>query len=144
MNTEDFANILLKFSNGALGNLSVSQVATGRKNSIRFEIYGTERSAWWDSEEPNVLHYGSRDGANISAQRAAAGLTDTQGFSDYPPGHAEGFPDTFKMLYRAVYSEIAGSPTAPRLYATALDGHHEMQFCDAILKSHRTQQWQSV
>lgn len=144
VDTEDFANILLRFGGGALGNVAVSQVAAGRKNSIRLEIYGTEASASWHSEEPNVIHYGSRDGANGESHRACPGFTDAAGFTDYPPGHAEGFPDSFKMLYRAVYADIAHGKSAAPLYATAEDGHHEVALCDAILRSHRAQQWQTV
>ena len=144
MKTEDFANLLLRFSDGVAGNAAISQVAAGRKNSIRIEIYGTEASAWWESEAPNVIHYGSRDGANREAQRACPGFNDAPDFTDYPPGHAEGFPDTFKMLYRAVYADIANGKSAAPLYATAEDGHHEVALCDAILRSHRARQWQNV
>lgn len=140
--TEDFANLLLRFGNGALGNAAVSQVAAGRKNSIRLEIYGTEASAWWDSEEPNTIHYGSRDDANRVSHRGCPGFTDASGYTDHPPGHAEGFPDTFKMLYRAVYADIAnGRPSPTPLYATAEDGHHEVALCEAILRSHRDRAW---
>jgi predicted dehydrogenase len=144
VNTEDFANVLLRFSGGPLGNVAVSQVAAGRKNSIRLEIYGTEGSACWHSEEPNFIHYGSRDGSNRESQRGCPGFSDANGFTDYPPGHAEGFPDTFKMLYRAVYADIASGKSAAPLYATAEDGHDEVALCDAILRSHRTQQWPRV
>jgi len=60
--TEDFASVLLRFANGAHGNLAVSQVAAGRKNCIRVEVYGSKQSAWWNSEEPDYLHLGRRDG----------------------------------------------------------------------------------
>jgi predicted dehydrogenase len=142
--TEDFANILVRFGSGALGNLAVSQVAAGRKNSIRVEIYGTDRAAWWDSEDPDLLHYGSRDGANTESHRAAPGFTDAAGYTDYPAGHAEGFPDTFKMLFRAVYADILGGKSAQALYARVEDGHHEVRLCEAIWQSHLTQQWQKV
>jgi predicted dehydrogenase len=140
--TEDYANILLQWENGVHGNVGVSQVAAGRKNSIRIEIYGTERSAWWESEEPNFIQYGSRDGANEVSHRACPGFAEqTAGFSDYPPGHAEGFPDTFKMLYRAVYSDISRGGSKKPLYATAEEGHHEVKVCEAVLKSNRTRKW---
>jgi predicted dehydrogenase len=144
--TEDYASILLRWRNGVHGNLGVSQVAAGRKNSIRIEIYGTERSAWWDSEEPNTITYGSRDGANSVSHRACPGFAeDIAGFSDYPPGHAEGFPDSFKMLYRVIYSDIArGKQSKVPLYATAEDGHHEVKLCDAILKSNAAKKWVTV
>ena len=52
--TDDFASVLLRFANGTRGNLAVSQVAAGRKNCIRVEIYGSKKSAWWCSEEPSA------------------------------------------------------------------------------------------
>jgi predicted dehydrogenase len=150
--TEDFASVLLRFRGGAHGNVAVSQVAAGRKNSIRIEVYGTMRSAFWESEEPNTIHYGSREGPNAVAHRGCPGFSeDTAGLSDYPPGHAEGFPDTFKMLYRTVYADIARAAAGaavdsrPRpLYATVEDGHREVQLCEAILQSHRAQTWVSI
>ena len=143
--TEDFANVLLEFNNGARGNLAVSQVAAGRKNCIRLEIYGSRKSAWWCSEHPEVLHCGNRDGANETAVRATPAFGDgAAGFMDYPPGHVEGFPDTFKMLFRAVYGSIDADKRSPRAYATAEDGHAEVTVCEAILTSHRTRQWVKV
>ncbi len=141
VDTEDFAQLLLKFSGGARGNASISQVAAGRKNSIRIELYGSEGSACWESETPNHIEYGRRDTANLVAQRGCPGFTDAAGLTDYPPGHAEGFPDTFKMLYRHVYAHISRAAEGAPLYATAQDGHHEVELCDAILRSHQKQSW---
>ena len=139
--TEDFASVLLRFASGAHGNLGVSQVAAGRKNCIRIEVYGSRKSAWWCSEQPEMLHFGNRDGANETAVRATPAFGDgAAGFMDYPPGHVEGFPDTFKMLFRNIYAAIAGS-RGERLFATADDGHQEVAVCEAIMKSHQKQQW---
>jgi predicted dehydrogenase len=143
--TEDFANVLLQFSNGARGNLGVSQVAAGRKNCIRVEIYGSKKSAWWCSEEPETLHFGNRDSANEVAVRATPAFGDgAAGYMDYPPGHVEGFPDTFKMLFRNIYSTIASGNAASGLFATAEDGHAEVAVCEAILKSNRSKRWTKI
>lgn len=143
--TEDFANLLLQFSNRARGNLAVSQVAAGRKNCIRIEIYGSKKSAWWCSEDPEMLHFGHRDGANEIAVRATPAFGDgAAGFMDYPSGHVEGFPDTFKMLFRNIYSTIAASGKGKRLFASAADGHTEVAVCEAILESHKTKTWIKV
>jgi predicted dehydrogenase len=140
--TEDFASVLLRFSNGARGNLGVSQVAAGRKNCIRIEIYGSKKSAWWCSESPEMLGFGNRDGANEVTVRATPAFGDgAAGFMDYPPGHVEGFPDTFKMLFRSIYGAIAAGACGERLFATAEDGHQEVAVCEAILKSHRGRGW---
>ncbi len=141
--TDDFASVLLRFGNGARGNLGVSQVAAGRKNCLRIEIYGAKKSAWWCSEEPEWLRFGNRDGANETAVRATPAFGDgAVGFMDYPPGHVEGFPDTFKMNFRAIYSAIAGTDNG--LYATATDGHQEVAVCEAIIRSHQSQSWTKV
>ena len=142
--TEDYANVLLRFANGARGNLGVSQVAAGRKNCIRLEIYGSKKSAWWCSEAPEMLHFGNRDDANATAVRATPAFGDgAAGFMDYPPGHVEGFPDTFKMLFRNIYAAIAGGK-GERLFATANDGHQEVAVCEAVLKSHQSRSWVEV
>ena len=141
--TDDFASVLLRFGNGARGNLAVSQVAAGRKNSFRLEIYGAKKSAWWSSEEPERLHFGNRDGANETAVRATPAFGDgAAGFMDYPPGHVEGFPDSFKMNFRAIYSAITG--TDHGLFATAADGHQEVAVCEAIIRSNKAQTWVKV
>jgi predicted dehydrogenase len=143
--TEDFASVLLRFNSGAHANLAVSQVAAGRKNCLRIEIYGSKKSAWWCSEEPEMLKFGNRDGANEVAMRATPAFGDgAAGFMDYPPGHVEGFPDTFKMLFRSVYGRIASGVKGVPLHATAEDGHEEVAVCEAILKSHRTKAWVKV
>jgi predicted dehydrogenase len=140
--TEDFANVLLQFSNGARGNLGVSQVAAGRKNCLRIEIYGSKKSAWWCSEEPETLRFGNRDGPNEVAVRATPAFGDgAAGFMDYPPGHVEGFPDTFKMLFRSIYGVMAAGGKGERVFATAEDGHEKVAVCEAIMRSHQARRW---
>lgn len=143
--TEDYAAVLLRWGSGVFGSLNVSQVAAGRKNCLRIEIYGSAGSAWWNSEEPNTIHYGSRDGANRESLRGSPGFSeDVAGFTDYPGGHAEGFPDAFKMNCRAVYSAIAAGSRVGALFATVEDGHHEVKVCDAIIKSNKLRKWTKV
>ena len=143
--TDDFANVLLQFNNGARGNLAVSQVAAGRKNCIRIEIYGSKGSAWWCSEDPERVHLGNRDCANEVALRGTPCFgPEVAPYVDYPAGHVEGFPDTFKMLFRSVYCAIANGGAGPRLFAGVNDGHAEVAVCEAILKSHAKRQWTPV
>jgi len=149
--TEDFASVLLHYARGTHGTLSVSQVAAGRKNQLRIEVYGEKQSAWWDSESPEQLTFGHRDSANAIAIRAAAGFSrdEVRPFMDYPPGHVEGFPDSFKMQFRAIYSRIASfsrisASTPSPLFATVEDGDMEVRLCEAILASHTGRRWQKV
>ena len=96
----------------------------------------------WDLQQPNEILVGRRDEPNQVLQRATAGFSeDVVGFTDYPGGHPEGFPDSHKMHYRAVYQHIASGRKTPALFATAADGHHEVKLCEAILRSSRSQRW---
>jgi predicted dehydrogenase len=136
METEDTAGILLRLSGGARAVLTVSQVSAGRKNRLSWEIDGSASALGWHSEAPEELWIGHRGRPNEL-------LLNERG--DYPPGHAEGFPDTFKQLYRAVYGAVAagGSPAEPD-YPTFADGHEEALIADAIARSHAEQRWVAV
>ena len=152
IDTEDFASVLLQFADaphghasGVHANLSVSQVAAGWKCSLAVGIYGTHGSVRWDLQQPNEIHVGRRDEPNQLLQRATPGfMEDIAGFTDYPGGHPEGFNDSHKMHYRAVYSRIASGDTSPPLFASAADGHHEVRFCEAVLRSHARSAWASL
>ncbi|PMP81429.1 MAG: dehydrogenase, partial [Roseiflexus castenholzii] len=68
-----------------------------------------------------------------------------RGATDYPGGHAEGFPDTFKQLYKAVYRAVAaGAPPAAPDYPTFADGHEELLLGEAILRSAREERWVTI
>lgn len=144
--TEDAGSILLKFSGGARGSLHVSQTTAGRKNCLRFEIAGGTQALSFNSEQPNSIWIGHRDRPGETLIRDPAAMhTSAANIASYPGGHGEGFPDTFKQLFRTFYGYIqAGDFSAPRPFPTFEDGHHEMLLCDAILKSHREQRWVDV
>ncbi len=141
--TEDYGNLLLRFGDGAAGSCTVSQVTAGRKNQIRFEIAGSKASLAWDSERPNEMWLGHRDRANELLLRDPPLLRDEpRRYADYPGGHNEGFPDTFKQLFRAVYDAAAGRPAGP--FATFADGHREVVLCEKVLLSHREKCWVDI
>lgn len=144
--TDDYGAVLLRFKGGARGVCTFSQVAAGRKNCIRFEINGSKRSLAWNSESPEELWIGERGEPSRLMLRDPSIMDETAArFSNYPGGHAEGYPDTFKQLYRAIYDDIgAGRPSAQPLYATFADGHRELQLCEAIAESHRRGAWVRV
>ncbi len=95
----------------------------------------------WNSERPNELCLGHRDKANELLLRDPALLQpEVRPFANYPGGHNEGFPDTFKQLFWAVYDRIEGGVMAAP-FPTFSDGHREIVLCEAILRSQREQQW---
>lgn len=141
--TEDWGAILFHYAGGARGTLNVSQVTAGRKNLLTFEIAGSKASLAWNSERPNELWIGHRDRPSEILLKDPALLGGMAlSHTDYPGGHNEGFPDTFKQLYRAVYGYIeAGDFSAPKPFPTFDEGHLEVALCEAILKSHQDRAW---
>jgi len=141
--TEDYGCVLIRFAGGTRGCLQVSQVTAGRKNCLRYEIAGSKCAMSWCSEQPNELWVGHRDEPNAILIRDPALVSDSaRRFINYPGGHNEGFPDTFKQCFRAFYDYIkAGDVSAPPTFPTFADGHREIILCEAILRSHREGRW---
>jgi len=137
---------MLGIKGGRRGVLTVSQVTAGRKNCLRYEVAGAKKALYFNSETPNSLWIGERGEANRELLRDPSLLdADAAKFASYPGGHNEGFPDTFKQLYRAVYTDVLnGAHSAHPLYATFEDGHQEVRVCEAIAKSHRERRWVTV
>jgi predicted dehydrogenase len=146
MGTEDVAAILLRFANGARGSVAVSQISAGRKNSLQWEIDGSEAAAAWDAETPDHLWIGHRDRPNELLLRNPALMSPAgRAAAALPGGHVEGFADTFGALFRAIYADVvAGRPNPDPRYATFAAGHDEMLVNDAIAESARTGRWVDV
>ncbi len=146
MTTEDLAHVLLRFDGGARGSFLVSQVSFGRKNALRFEVDGSVGALAWDGERNEELWLGRRDGPNQILQRNAALMHPVAAArTRLPVAHAEGYADTFRELYRAVYADVAaGGPAAEPDYPTFRDGHVENVLCDAVALSSRERRWVEV
>ncbi len=145
INTEDHANVLLRFSNGNKGSITVSQVSAGRKNRLSFEIAGSKRTFAWTSEQPNDLWIGKRDSYNGMFMRDPS-LFDEKARSliSFPGGHNEGFPDTSKQMFKEVYAAIAASNPSNQTYPTFRDGLRELLLCERIIESNKKQVWVKV
>jgi len=146
MDSEDAAHILLRYEDGTRGQVTISQVSAGRRNHVSFELDGSGGALAWNSERHEELWLGHRDRPNELLLRDPGLMSGgARGGTDYPGGHAEGFPDTFKQLYRAVYRavEAGGMPAEPD-FPTFVDGHEEILLGEAIAESAATGTWTEV
>jgi predicted dehydrogenase len=146
INTEDHANVLLRFDNGNSGVITVSQVSAGRKNQMKLEISGSEKTFAWNSEAPNELWVGHRDDPNQVLMRDPSLVhAEVRSTITFPGGHNEGFPDTSKQLFKEVYAAIeAGKQPENPTFPTFADGYRELLICERILESNRKQGWVTV
>jgi predicted dehydrogenase len=148
IDTEDYASVLLRWSGGARGNFSVSQVSAGRKNRLWFEIDLRDAALAWDQEAPNLLWIGRRDEANRLLPRDPTLLSEpASSLAHFPGGHQEGWPDGLRNLVADFYGAIAARDAGDDYtasFATFSDAHRVVQTVEAIVASGRAQAWTRV
>jgi predicted dehydrogenase len=144
IDTEDFGAVLFHMGTCTRGSFTASQMAPGRKNGLRIEIYGTKSSVAWDGESPNQLWIGSREESNRQLLKDPSLMMPCASLcADLPGGHAEGFDSTFKQLFRRFYKSVASGDTQGD-YPQFCDGLRQLKIVEAALESNRRHGWVTV
>lgn len=126
VDTEDYASALLRFSGGARGSCTVSQVSAGQKTGLTVEIDCSEASVRWSRQQADSLSIGRRG-------RPAEVIT-----LDSPESQQQ----IQLNLIESFYAHILDGGT--RRYADFSDGHEMAKVVEAMLESHRTRTWRRV
>lgn len=146
---DDDASLLLRFTNGARGVLTCSQVQVGDENDLRLRVYGTGGSLSWQQENPNRLEYAPAEGPRQVLTRGQAYLSPAaQAATRLPGGHPEAFLEAFANIYagaaeaiRAQQEHRAPDPLVA-IYPTLQDGARGVHFIEKTIESgHSTQKW---
>ncbi len=118
--SEDAAVVNLKFDNGAIGAVVLSEVSQGRVNRLSLEVTGEKENLWWNSEDNNMLHTASK-GRGVN--------TEVFGFGN-------GFMDTFRELMNCFYQDVwqRGCSENP-VYPTFEEGKNIVKLCNAMYES---------
>ena len=139
---EDYVRIFLDFTGGAVGSATFSGVTAGEPNGCSIDVDGTDGGFSWKVDRPNEIVHRRADGSVVTLIRnpeAMAASAARLSFS--PAGHAEGFGDAFRNLFRDVYSAIGGADVC---YPTLADGHRMVVVVEAIQTSARTRRAVSI
>ena len=130
---------VVEFESGVIGTITSSAVATGRKNSLGWEISGSNGALRWDLEHPNSLWI-CLDG---KPAREVTGFTDVNVTDpDHPdarawwgPGHNLGWEHGHIIEKRYFLRSIAqGTPLDPA-QATFEDGYRAAVVVEAMRTS---------
>ncbi|HET7062737.1 MAG TPA: Gfo/Idh/MocA family oxidoreductase [Rudaea sp.] len=138
--SEDLANVLLRFDNGARGCLRVGQVLPGHKNDLQLEVNGRTASLRWLQERQNELwigRYAQPDSVIVKDPALLAG--DARRYAHLPAGHQEAWSDAFFNLIADAYEWIAQGGAAkakPATLPTFADGYRSARLIEAMLRSH--------
>jgi predicted dehydrogenase len=142
--SEDFGAMMFAMGENTRGSLTVSQVSGGRKNRLFIEIFGSKASAAWSGEAPEDLWIGHRNAPNeIHIKDPVLMRPEARSYTDLPGGHSEGYPDTFKQIFRRFYRRVMDA-NAPVDYPTFEDGIRQMRVLDAVLQSSQKKAWVTV
>jgi len=142
--TEDYGGAIFRMGERARGAMTASQVSAGRKNRFSVEVYGTKGGVAWNQENPNELWLGQRNTNNqLLVKDPSLLLPGAQPFAELPGGHAEGYGDTFKQVFRRFYGSLEDLE-AEAEYPRFRDGLRQMTILQAELDSHRRRGWVDV
>ena len=100
--------------------------------------------ASWRQECPEELWLGHRDAPNQVLLKDPSLMNEkARAFADYPGGHAEGYPDTHKQLFRRFYASISNPSLTPD-YPQMADGLRQLKILEAELASNTAHAWVDV
>ncbi|MCE4048905.1 Gfo/Idh/MocA family protein [Bacillus sp. Au-Bac7] len=141
---EDIIAILTNYENGAVGTISSSRIAAGRKNYLTYEIQGTKGTVHYSLERMNEVNvYFTSDNSADRGFRTVFLGPDHKGYSAFYPaaGIAIGYND-MKVLEA---HELLSALSKGTAYACDFEfGAQIDKTVDAILASAVQQQWVRV
>ncbi|MGX6446827.1 Gfo/Idh/MocA family protein [Patulibacter sp. S7RM1-6] len=138
VDVDDAVTATLALAGGAIGTLTASRVAPGRRNALTLEISGSEGSVRFALERMNELRlYLPGDPGGTRGFRTVLMTDPEHPFAPawWPPGHLLAWEHTFvhelDHFLRAVRDGRSVRPHG----ADFEDGYRAAEVCDAILRS---------
>lgn len=141
---DDALFFLARFRDGALGTFLATRFASGRKNYLRLEIFGSEGSLIFNLERLNELEYYCR--ADRGTEQGFRNIVVTESSHPYvnrwwPPGHIIGWEHTF---IHEIGDLLVGIAKGETVHPGFDDGWRCQQVLDAASQSAAEQRWVTV
>ncbi|MBC7739585.1 MAG: Gfo/Idh/MocA family oxidoreductase [Candidatus Saccharibacteria bacterium] len=141
---DDASLFLARFANGSLANFEATRYARGHKALYTFEINGEHASIAWDLHDLHRLEY--FDHRDVGRERGWRSIHITDGDHPYMsqwwvPGLQIGYEHSFIHQAADFLTGLGGGTPAAPTFKDALETD---LVTDAVLKSARTGQWESV
>lgn len=141
---DDAMYFLAKFECGALGAFLCSRFATGRKNYLRLEIFGSEGSLVFNLERLNELEFYSRSDNGL--EQGFRSILVTENKHPYinawwPPGHIIGWEHTF---IHEIADLLIAIPNKAQVHPDFYDGYRCQLVLDGVSSSADSGKWISI
>jgi predicted dehydrogenase len=138
---DDATCFMARFSSGAMGNFMATRFATGRKNFLRLEIFGSNGSLVFNLERMNELQFFSRKDEPSGQGFRTILVTENEHpyiHKWWPPGHIIGWEHTFIHEIGDFLSAVAeNKKIKPDFY----DGYQCQLVLDAVSDSAKNRKW---
>jgi predicted dehydrogenase len=150
---DDYGTAVIRYTNGALGTVTASQISHGRENDIWIEVDGTKASLEWHQEEPNKMIVRANGKPHQIFTRAGGPYLGTTAAAStrIPSGHPEAFLEAFANVYTAAYADMALRADGKKfdgantLYPNVADGVDGMNFVSqCVASSKENGAWRSL
>jgi len=149
---DDYASLLLRYSNGTRGLMWVTNAAAGAEHGLSFRIFGETGGLEWNQEEPNRLVHRRRDGFEeiMTRRKDRLASESARRVTRVEIGHPEGFLEAFANLYsdfaKAVMARLCHkSPDdIERPFPTVGDGVKGLAFVEAAVQSSVSGRWEPL
>ncbi len=146
---DDDGAMLLRFTNGARGMLSASQICTGQENSLSIRVWGSKAGLEWKQEEPFFLRVRSNTGPEQlytpgNPWSCAAAADGTRLPAGHPEAYIEAFANVYKNYTDTMRARILGiEPSEIMLdFPTVEDGARGVAFLHKVVESsHSATKW---
>ncbi|MDG2130288.1 MAG: Gfo/Idh/MocA family oxidoreductase [Fuerstiella sp.] len=141
---DDYGHAVVRYTNGALGTVTASQISHGRENDLFIEVDGTNGALQWRQEEPNVMivrRNGSPHQMYTRDPNAPFMNSLGAGACRLPSGHPEAFFEAFANVYRFAYdamiARLEGQTFQAKdtIYPNVYDGAEGMYFIQQSVAS---------
>jgi predicted dehydrogenase len=134
----------LKFKN-FIGNLWYSKNATGKKNELSIQIYGTKGSLHWEHKNcEEIIQYDNK-GNKTTINRLSKNIQylNNKKLFTYSAGHPSGFLDAFINIYENIYNLYRRKPHLP-IFINLKNNLDILSVLDIIHSSSNKRIWQKV
>ena len=145
---DDACMFLARFENGSMGTFESSRYARGRRYYKTCELIGTDRSVFFDRDEPQIRQFleyanpttGKKLEDHLTGWRRIHVTNCEHPYMDrwWVPGCTIGYEHTFT---NALADFLKGLETGEPAHPTFRDALQTQKICDAVLESARERIW---
>ena len=135
----------MKFKN-FIGCLWFSKNATGKRNDLTIQIFGSKGSIHWEHKNSEEIYLFDNNGNKKVINRLTSDTMylKNKKFFTYSPGHPSGFLDGFINIYEKIYLLYKKKIMRPSIFLNLKDNLNIISTLNAIHNSSIKKKWLKV